>query len=74
MTFIISLLLLFITVYYLSYRSIIVNDAIYYGPDCCVPVKVVEKNLIHVTISDINGMSKVTTIYFMISYKKYNLI
>ena len=64
---IIFLILIFI---YFKYKSIILFDALYWGPGCGAPVKVIDKTLFNVTISTYDGTYNIGIIEFLTTYRK----
>ena len=67
--FILIFLCLFI-IYYILYKCIEINDILYWGPGCYAPVKVIDKNIFTVTLSNINEIFTINTIEFLLFYKK----
>ena len=66
----VCIFLCLLIIYYILYKCIEINDTLYWGPGCYAPVKVIDKNIFTVTLSNINEIFTINTIDFLLLYKK----
>ena len=67
---ILILILLFILMYYILYKSININDDIYYCIESDLTVKVIDKTFFRVTISNCEEIYNISMFEFLMKYQK----